>query len=151
MEPGRTLLPLQRDPRVTAKGPSGLRQIHGEAVPPAADRRAPWPGAESGLPVVRRCVHRAGPRRETTSRWADVVIDSELSFNEWYNDVLGVNMSMWLPIVVKLQAEHVDVLRLRWKPATSSRRRVRAPHRQGRPRDGPGMPSRRAAPNRPRP
>jgi len=105
MEPGRTLLPLQRDPRVTAKTPSGLRQIHGEAVPPAADRRAPWPGAESGLPVVRRCVHRAGPRRETTSRWADVVIDSELSFNEWYNDVLGVNMSMWLPIVVNLQAD----------------------------------------------
>ncbi len=40
-----------------------------------------------------------------TSMTTNVVIDSELSFNEWYNDVLGVNMSMWLPIVVKLQAD----------------------------------------------
>jgi fibro-slime domain-containing protein len=35
----------------------------------------------------------------------DVVIESELTFNDWYNDVLGVNMSMWLPIVVNLQAD----------------------------------------------
>ncbi len=38
-----------------------------------------------------------------TSITTDVVIESAATFNEWYTDVLGVNMSMWLPIVVKLQ------------------------------------------------
>jgi len=38
-----------------------------------------------------------------TSITTNVAIESEASFNQWYNDVLGVNMSMWLPIVVKRQ------------------------------------------------
>ncbi len=38
-----------------------------------------------------------------TSITTDVAIESEDTFNQWYNDVLGVNMSKWLPIIVKLQ------------------------------------------------
>jgi hypothetical protein len=40
-----------------------------------------------------------------TGMTTDVVIESQDSFNQWYNDVLGVNMSKYLPIIVKLQAD----------------------------------------------
>ncbi len=45
----------------------------------------------------------AGDKVGQTSITTDVVVESESSFNEWYNDVLGVNMSVWLPIVVNLR------------------------------------------------
>jgi len=46
-----------------------------------------------------------GDKTGQTSITTNVAIESEITFDEWYNDVLGVNMSMWLPIVVNLQAD----------------------------------------------
>ena len=113
--PMSTIAPMLRNPQTPFPGTRPSQNGHALPVTSRHSRdlgtdglNFESPNFNPGYSLGRNISHTVynpalGDTSGQTSISTDVVIESRDSFNQWFNDVLGVNMSKYLPIIVRLQ------------------------------------------------